>query len=72
MTSLIHLFLEVFIATSHLSGSRPLASVGPSLGLLEYPVVAMCHGDNAALNLQDRTLPILYALGCKEVRLMSG
>ena len=50
---------------SHWSGSRPLASAthyqywiltGTSL---RYPVVALCHGDPAALDLQERPLHML-------------
>jgi hypothetical protein len=47
-----------FIAMSHWSGSRPLASDTPSIldphrTPLRYPAVVLCHRDPAALDLQD-------------------
>jgi hypothetical protein len=48
----------MFISMSQWSGLRPLASVTSSISDLigtppSYPVVALCHGDPAALEQQD-------------------
>ena len=48
----------MFIAVSHWFGWRSLASATLSVLLLTetplgYPVVALCHGDPTALDLQD-------------------
>jgi hypothetical protein len=53
-----HLYLQMFIAVSPWSGSRPRASATLSILILtgtplRYPVVALCHRDPAALDLQD-------------------
>lgn len=50
------LYLQVFIAVSHWSGSMPLASAIPSYWALTgtplgHPAVSLCHGDPAALDL---------------------
>jgi hypothetical protein len=50
----------MFIEMNHWPGSRLLASAAPSiLDPHRYPVVSLCHGDPAALDLQDRPLPSL-------------
>jgi hypothetical protein len=54
----MHLHLQMLIAMSHLSGSKSQDSVTPSIldpqwDLPGYPVVALCHGDPAALEQQD-------------------
>lgn len=51
--------LQTFITMSHWSGPRPRAFATPSILVLHqaplrYPVVALCHGDPAALNLQGQ------------------
>lgn len=53
-----HLHLQMFIAMSHWSGSRPLASVTLSIldphqgsSHIESPPVVLCHGDLEALGL---------------------
>lgn len=61
------LYLQVFIAVSHWSGSMPLASAIPSYWALTgtplgYPAVSLCRGDPAALDLQDRPLHTLQQL----------
>ena len=59
--------LQMFIAVSHWCDSRSLASVIPSIltligAPLGYPVVALCHRDPAALDLQDWLLHALQPL----------
>ena len=41
------LYLQMFIAMCHWCGSGSLVSAA-----LRYPVVALCHGDPVALDLQ--------------------
>lgn len=55
--------LKIFIAMTHWSGFKPLASATLSildshLTPLRYPVVGLCLGDSAALVMQDLTLHI--------------
>ena len=50
-----HLYLQMFIAISHWSGSRPLASATPSIlnshqDSFQLPVDALCHENYAALD----------------------
>ena len=55
--------MQMFIALSHWSGLGPLASA--ALSILDphrdssRTVVALCHGDPAALVLQDQRLQML-------------
>ena len=57
--------LQMFIATSHWAGSRPLASATTSIqnphqdSPLGYPVISLCHGDPAALVLHDWPLHVI-------------
>jgi hypothetical protein len=51
-------YMQMFIAMSHWSGSRPLASVTLSIldphqgsSHIESPPVVLCHGDLEALGL---------------------
>ena len=55
---------------SHWSGLRPLVSatisiLNPQRTALGYPVVSLCHGDHAALDLQD--LPLHMPQQCIDV-----
>jgi hypothetical protein len=60
-----HLYLQMFIAMSHLSGSRPLASAMLSILDPHWKSswifrVALCHGDPTPLGLQKWPLHALY------------
>lgn len=55
----------MFIVKSHWSGSRPRVSATLSIdaGLpLRHPVVALCHGDPVALDLQGWSLHVLQQI----------
>jgi len=61
------LYLQMFTTKSHWSGTKPLASATPSIldsqgTPRRYPVVALCYGDPAALDLQDQPLRVLQQL----------
>jgi len=69
VTSYPHVFTCIATAMSHWSGSRPLVSATPSIltgtplcDNNSYPAVALCHGDPAALDLQDWPLHMLQHL----------
>lgn len=59
----LHLHLEVFIAMSHPSGSRPLSSVTPStMGSWDFLASVCCLGDPLVMDLQVCALLLLQLL----------
>jgi hypothetical protein len=55
------LYLQMIIEISHWSGSRSLVRLHYQYWILtetpfRYPMVVLCHGDPAALDLQDQPL----------------